>query len=57
VAAALLRAARAERARRELPLRQGEARELAHLEQALTVLGEHGSNERSFGDLVAEMTA
>ena len=57
VAAALLRAARAERARRELPLRQRDAQQLAQLEQALTALGEHGSDDRSFSELVDEMTA
>ena len=55
--AALLRAARAERARRDLPLRQRDAQQLAPLEQTLTALGEHGSDDRSFSELVGEMTA
>ena len=57
VAAALLRAARTERARRQLPLRQRDSQQLGQLEQALTALGEHGPDERTFSELVAEMTA
>ena len=57
VAAALVRAARTERTRRGLPLRQRDSQQLAQLEQALTALGEHDPDERTFSELVAEMTA
>jgi tetratricopeptide (TPR) repeat protein len=57
LAATLLRAARAERARRGLPQRQRDAEELAALEQTLTVCGEHGPDDREFRDLVEEMTS
>jgi tetratricopeptide (TPR) repeat protein len=54
-ASTLLRAARAERARRRLPLRQRDAEELGLLEQ--TVMAHVGGTveEREFSDLVAEI--
>jgi tetratricopeptide (TPR) repeat protein len=57
MAAALLRAARTERARRQLPLRQRDSQQLGQLEQALTAHGDHGPYERTFDELVAEMIA
>jgi predicted ATPase len=55
-AATLLRAARAERARRGLPLRQRDAQELADLERTLAV-GIGGSPpDRRFTDLVSELS-
>jgi hypothetical protein len=57
LAVTLLRAARAERTRRGLPQRQRDAEELAAVEQALTVCGELGPDDREFRELVDEMTA
>jgi hypothetical protein len=57
LAATLLRAARAERARRGLPPRQRDAEELAALERTLTICGAQGSQDRTFSDLLGEMTA
>jgi tetratricopeptide (TPR) repeat protein len=57
LAATLLRAARTERARRELPLRHRVAEELADVERTLTVRRELGSTDQTFSDLVTEMTA
>jgi predicted ATPase len=55
-AARLLRAARAERARRRLPLRQRDAEELALLEQTVTMHGAGPAEDREFTHLVAEIT-
>ena len=56
VAATLLRAARAERDRRGLPLRQRDARELADLERTLAAAGSQLTlRDRPFNDLVAEL--
>jgi non-specific serine/threonine protein kinase len=54
-ASTLLRAARAERARRRLPLRERDAQELALLEQAVMVHVEGRVEDREFSDLVAEV--
>jgi hypothetical protein len=54
VAATLLRAARAERDRRGLPLRQRDAHELADLERRLAAAGSQ-LTLRPFNDLVAEL--
>ncbi|HEX4980744.1 MAG TPA: BTAD domain-containing putative transcriptional regulator [Ilumatobacteraceae bacterium] len=56
VAAMLLQAARAERTRRSLPLRQRDARELADLERTLNPPSGATSVGRSFNDLVVEMS-
>ena len=56
VAATLLRAARAERDRRGLPLRQRDAQELADLERTLAAAGSQLTlRDRPFNDLVAEL--
>jgi hypothetical protein len=55
-AAMLLRAARAERARRGLPLRQRDAEELADLERTLAVGIGGTPTDRSFTDLVSELS-
>jgi hypothetical protein len=55
VAALLLRAARAERDRRGLPLRQRDAHELADLERMLATGTQPALGDRPFSDLVAEM--
>ena len=56
VAAALLRAARAERDRRGLPLRQRDAQEVADLERTLAAAGSQLTlRDRPFNDLVAEL--
>jgi predicted ATPase/DNA-binding SARP family transcriptional activator len=54
-ASTLLRAARAERVRRRLPLRERDAEELTLLEQAVTAHVEGTVEDREFSDLVAEM--
>ena len=51
----LLRAARAERARRRLPLRQRDADELAVLEQTVAAHVEGNADDRDFTDLVTEI--
>jgi predicted ATPase len=56
VAAMLLQAARVERARRGLPLRQRDAQELAELERAVTDPNGATATDRIFSDLVSEMT-
>jgi predicted ATPase/DNA-binding SARP family transcriptional activator len=55
VAAMLLRAARAERDRRGLPLRQRDAQELADLGSGLASRTRPALGDRPFSDLVAEM--
>ena len=55
-AAMLLQAARAERTRRSLPLRQRDAQELADLERTLNAPSGAASADRSFHDLVVEMS-
>jgi hypothetical protein len=52
----LLHAARAERTRRRLPLRQRDAQQLADLERTLHPPSGATSVDRSFNDLVVEMT-
>lgn len=54
-ACTLLRAARAERARRRLPLRHRDAEELALLEKSVTARVEGTVEDREFTDLVAEI--
>lgn len=54
-ASTLLRAARAERARRRLPLRQRDAEELALLEQSVAAHVEGTVEDCEFSDLVAEI--
>ena len=56
LAAMLLHAARAERTRRSLPLRQRDAQQLADLERTLHPPSGATSVDRSFNDLVVEMT-
>ena len=56
LAATLLRAARAERDRRALPLRHRDAQELADLERTLAAAGSQLIvRDRPFNDLVAEL--
>jgi tetratricopeptide (TPR) repeat protein len=55
VTATLLRAARAERDRRGLPLRQRDAQELADLERTLAAGSQLTLPDRPFNDLVAEL--
>jgi hypothetical protein len=55
VAVMLLRAARAERDRRGLPLRQRDRQELADLERALAPTTSLAGQDRAFSDLVAEI--
>ena len=55
LAATLLRAARAERDRRGLPLRQRDAQELADLERTLAAGSQLTLGDRPFNDLVAEL--
>ena len=54
--ASLLQAARTERARRGLPLRQRDAQELAVLEGTVTDENAATPVKASFNDLVSEMT-
>jgi tetratricopeptide (TPR) repeat protein len=57
LAVELLHAARSDRTRRRLPLRERDARELADLERTLTTAsGMTTIADRSFNDLVSEMT-
>jgi hypothetical protein len=56
LAAVLLRAARTERARRGLPLRQRDAQELAVLEGTVTADNAAIPVDDSFNELVSEMT-
>jgi predicted ATPase/DNA-binding SARP family transcriptional activator len=55
VAGMLLRAARQERDRRGLPLRQRDAEELASLEATLAASAEVPVEDRTFADLIAEL--
>jgi hypothetical protein len=56
LAVSLLQAARTERARRGLPLRQRDAKELAVLEDTVTAENGIATMYASFNDLVSEMT-
>jgi predicted ATPase len=56
LAATLLRAAQQERIRLGLPLRQRDAQELAALEHSVSRSAEPAARDRTFSDLVEEMT-
>jgi tetratricopeptide (TPR) repeat protein len=53
----LLRASRTEREARNLPLRQRDAEELAHLEQALSTASDAPTADRPFATLVTELSS
>lgn len=57
LAASLLRAARAEREGRGIPLRQRDAEDLGALEVTLPAPDSIGTDDRPFALLVAELTA